>query len=97
MTAKSGKVTTCSVRTVDGSDNAGKNGSNVSEIDLVITVNWDGWIQKGGYTEFEMDYDNQNKVVKKTAFLRSNATIDWPKVNWFKVGFVIGQTLAAAL
>ena len=95
-TAKSARVTACSVRTVDGSDNAGKNGSNVAEIDLVITVIWDGWIQKDGFTEFEIDYDNQSKATKGAKYLRSSAMVNFDTVDWFQVGYTIGGYIAAA-
>ena len=94
VTAKSARVTGCSVRTVDGSSSAGRKGSNVADVDLVITVIWDGWIQKNGYTEFEVLYDNQNRKTKEAKYLRSNAVINLDTVDWFGVGFQIGAFLA---
>jgi hypothetical protein len=91
VTAKSARVTACRMLTIDGTDNAGKYGSNIAEVDFVITVIWDGWIQKGGYTEVEIDYDPQNKVVKQTKYLRSNALVNLDNVNWFQVGFDLGK------
>ena len=96
VTAKSANVTSCSVYTVDGSNNAGKNGGNVSEIDMVITVMWDGWIDKNGFTEFEVDYDNQNRVVKNSKYLRSSAMINLDTVDWYSVGTTVGGYIAAA-
>jgi hypothetical protein len=96
VTTKSARVTACTVSTVDGSGRAGRNGSNVSDVDLVITVIWDGWIQKNGYTEFEVLYDNQNKRTKDTRYLRSNAMINLDTVDWFGVGVQVGAFLATA-
>jgi hypothetical protein len=97
VTAKDASVTSCDIRTVDGSDRAGKNGSNVAEIDCVITVKWDGWIQHDGFTEFEIVYDNQTKTVKETKYLRSNALINIDTIDWSAVGYAVGQYIAAAI
>lgn len=75
---------------------AGKNGSNVAQIDLVITVVWDGWIQKNGFTEFEISYDNQAKVVKETKYLRSSAVINIDTIDWTAVGYAVGEYIGAA-
>jgi hypothetical protein len=94
VTAKSARVSSCTVRTVDGSSSAGRKGSNVSDVDLVITVFWDGWFQKDGYTEFRILYDNQNHKTKEAKYLKSNAMINLDTVDWFSVGFQIGVFLA---
>lgn len=96
VTAKGASVSSCSVQTIDGTENAGKNGSNVSEIDIIYTVTWDGWFQKDGYTEFEVDYDNQNRMVKNTKYLRSSALFNADTINWVEVGFFVGQAIAAS-
>lgn len=95
VTVKSASVTSCNVQTVDGSDHAGLNDRNISEIDVVITLVWDGWIQKDGYTEFEVSYDYQNKTVKETKYLKSNALINMETVDWFSVGYSVGEFLAS--
>jgi len=97
VTAKSAKVTQWQAQTIDGSNNAGKNGSNIGDIDMVITVIWDGLLQKDGFTEIEILYDNQNKRTKATKYLRSSALVNWENVDWKAVGFVIGQYIAASL
>ena len=93
VTVKSARVTACTIQTVNGSDNAGKDGSNVATVDLVITAIWDGYVHKDGFTEVEVLYDNQNKITKETRFLRSNAVVNLDKVNWFDVGYIIGQCI----
>jgi hypothetical protein len=95
VTATSARVTSCVVRTVDGGDKAGKNDRNISEVDLVITVFWEGWIQKDGFTELEILYDVQAGRVKETKFLRSNAMVNLETTNWFAVGSAIGYCLAS--
>jgi hypothetical protein len=95
VTAKSAKVTSCTVRTVDGSDRVGRKESNVADIDIVITVSWDGVIQKDGYTEVEIIYDGQNKKVKKYAIVRSNAAFNVEAIDWFSVGVYIGELIAS--
>lgn len=97
VTARGASVTQCTVKTIDGTEIAGHNGSNVSEITLVITVSWDGFIQKGGYTEFMLVFDPRTEVVKEAKFLSSNATFNWETTDWFKVGEVIGASLATFL
>jgi hypothetical protein len=94
VTAKSARVTHSYVETVDGSSNAGRNGRNVSDINIVITVMWDGLIQKDGYTEFEIVYDSQNKVVKEAKYLRSNALVNIDNIDWFGIGVQIGAYIA---
>jgi hypothetical protein len=94
VVAKSAKVTSCKIKTIDGSDKAGKDGSNVSEVDVVITVIWDGIIQTDGYTEFQIVYDNQNNTVKEARFLNSNAMFNWETVDWWSVGWSIGSIIA---
>jgi hypothetical protein len=96
VTAKSAKVSACTVYTVDGSNYTGEHDSNISEIDLVITVIWDGWLQQKGYTEFEIVYDAQNKIVKETKYLRSSAKVNMETVNWFAVGYTIGEYIGEA-
>ncbi len=46
VTPKQGVVKACEITTADGSHSAGKNGSNVSRIDLVVTVYWSGMIEE---------------------------------------------------
>lgn len=95
VTVTSATVSACRVYTVDGSNKAGKNDSNISEIDIVYTVNWHGIIQKNGFTEFELDYDYINKKVKDAKYLRSNALINLDTVDWFGVGEELGALIAS--
>lgn len=95
VTAKSAKVTSCVIRTIDGSNNAGREGSNVSEVDMVVTVFWDGYFQKNGYTELQVIYDAQNKSVKETKYLKSNAVFNMEKIDWFSVGYCAAAAISA--
>jgi len=97
VTSTGAKVSSCAIRTVDGSQRAGKRGSNIGQVDVVITVFWNGYIQKNGFTEFEVVYDAQNNKVKETKFLKSNANFNWETVNWYKVGYDAGYAIAYVL
>lgn len=96
VTVTGASVSSCRVHTVDGSNKAGKNESNISEVDIIYTVNWKGIIQKNGFTEFEVDFDWINKKVKDAKYLRSNALINLDTVNWFEVGAALGGALFGA-
>jgi hypothetical protein len=97
VTAKSAKVTACTVRTVDGSSIIGQGGSNLADIDLIVTVFWDGWVEKNGYTEFRILYDCRNNQTKEVKYLKSSALINMETVDWFGVGFKIGSCIALLL
>jgi hypothetical protein len=86
VTVTGAMVSSCQIYTVDGTGKAGKNDSNISEVDIIYTVNWDGVFQKNGFTEFELDYDYLNRKVKGTKYLRSSALINLDNVNWAEVG-----------
>ena len=94
VTVKSAKVSSCIVTTIDGTDKAGRNGSNVREVTLDITTYWDGWLHKDGYTEFRIVYDPQSRKAKETKFLKSNAMLNLETVDWYSVGFAFGTFLA---
>jgi|ERR1035437_2629279 hypothetical protein len=90
---KSARVSEMRVRTVDGSNLVGKLGSNISEVELLVTFYWEGPLTKDGFTEVRFSYDN-NGHTKSFRFERSNAAINLATVDWFKVGFTIGALLA---
>lgn len=81
----SARVTGCSVYTVDGSDRAGKDCANISEIDCVVTAFWDGVIQKGGYTEIRMSIDGRTGQLKSCAYVGGNALFNAEEIDWGKV------------
>lgn len=94
VTYKGGHVKSMTAKTVDGSNIAGPNGSNISEVDVVITAYWDGYLQKNGFTEMELLYDARGDTLKSVKYLDSNAVFNLTTVDWFKVGFTIGAWLA---
>jgi len=96
VTAKRAYVSSCIVQTVDGSNRVGKNGNNISGINVVITVIWDGWIHKDGFTELQIEYNPQTQA-RSTRFLRSNAVFNWETVDWSSVGYTVGYIAGALL
>ena len=64
--------------TKDGSDNAGVDGSNVSEVHVNIMTYWDGIFHKDGYTEFyaNIDMASGQPKGKKAGIVRTNAWIN---------------------
>ena len=93
VTYKGGNVSQFIPRTVDGTRRLGKNASNISEVELLVTFNWEGPLTKDGYTEVRFVYDWQNDKCKLAQFERSNALINLATVDWFKVGFAVGSLL----
>jgi hypothetical protein len=84
----SARVTACSAYTVDGSDRAGKDYSNISEVDFIVTTFWDGIFQKGGFTEIRMTIDAKSGQVKTCAYAGGNAMFNVDEIDWGKVGEV---------
>lgn len=89
---KSANISAISVRTKDNSDNAGENGSNVSELKVTVMTRWDGILHKDGYTEFNIVYDMsaQKPYVKEAGIVKTNAQINFEDPNfWFSVGSIL--------
>jgi hypothetical protein len=76
--------------TIDGTQNAGRGGSNIAEEVFVVTFHWKSPLEDNGYTEVRFTYDKQADVLKKTEYLDSNALINLNTVDWYKVGFALG-------
>ncbi len=95
VTYKEGHVKSWTVKTIDGSDQVGANGSNIAEETFVLTAHWDGFIQKNGFTDVEFVYDNRAHEMRSTRFVSSNAVFNWETVDWFAVGWVVGKSLGA--
>ena len=93
VTVKTARVTGFDVTTLDGSDKAGKNGSNIKTTTIEITAYWDGLIHKDGFTEFVIEYDVQYDKVVSAKIGRTNALFNAEEVNWYEVGTVIGTLL----
>jgi hypothetical protein len=79
--------------TIDGSNNAGRRGGNISEVEMLVTFYWEGPVTKDGFTEVRFNYDYQGRQLKARRFERSNAAINLETVDWIKVGAVIGTLL----
>lgn len=82
----SARVTACSVYSVDGTDRAGKDYSNIGDIDFIVTAFWDGVLQKGGYTEIRMTVDARSGQLKSCAYVGGNAAFNAETIDWFEVG-----------
>jgi hypothetical protein len=86
-------VKTMDVTTLDGSSVAGRNGSNISEVVVVVTYYWEGPVQRNGYTDVRYDFDFQAGKLRSAEFLDSNAEINLANINWFGVGYALGALI----
>lgn len=82
-------VKSLDVRTVDGTDRVGRRGSNISELEYVVTFYWEGPVQKNGYTEILYIWDMQGNQIKTYRYLDSTATINLDNIDWKKVGMLL--------
>ena len=92
VTVTSTEIVRCDVKTFDGTDNAGKDNSNIDTITMLIRFRWDGIFDKDGYTDLQLVYDVQNKrreskMVYTTAKIKNDE--DWFKL-WYSVGYLFG-------
>ena len=93
VTYKRAIISEMHATTIDGSNNAGRQGENISVVEILVTFYWEGPVTKDGFTEVRFYYDYQGKQLKGQRFERSNATINLAAVDWFKVGVVLGGLL----
>ena len=96
VTTTSAYVSKIQVLTKNGSNNAGKDGSNVREVNMNIMVRWDGVFHKNGYTEFYISLDTASTQVhvNEAKIVKTNALINMEDPNfWFEVGTGIGLLL----
>ncbi len=92
----SAQVSYCKASTIDGTNNAGKNGSNISALQIQITTRWDGIFQKNGYTVFFMDFDtNHGKLnLRNAGITETNALVNTEDPDfWYGVGYLTGALL----
>ena len=85
----SARVTYCEATTIDGSNNAGVNGSNIASLKLNIMTRWDGMIHKNGYTVFSIEYDlsGGNCEVKNAGIIETDALVNTENPEfWYGVG-----------
>jgi hypothetical protein len=79
--------------TVDGSKRTGKGGSNIAEVEFVVTYHWEGPVQKNGYTEVLYVWDMQANRLKTSRYLDTTALVNLDNIDWFKVGLEIAPFL----
>ena len=93
VTVKSTSIVRCDVTTVDGSEKAGKNDSNIDRISLLVRFNWVGLIDTG-YSDLRLEYDVQNDRLLKSEIEYTTALINLNDPQfWFGVGELIGAAL----
>ena len=75
VTVTSTRIVRCDVKTVDGSDKAGENDSNIDKVSMLIRFNWEGQVFGPGYTDLRIDYDGQNDKVLTSKIVETSAKI----------------------
>jgi len=89
VTFTGANIKSITATTIDGSNRAGKAGSNISELEFVVTYHWYGPVQENGYTEVLYVWDWQAKKLKKSRYLDSTAVVNLDNIDWFKVGMAL--------
>ncbi len=93
VTVKSTRVVRCDVTTVDGTDRAGKDDSNIARVSLLIRFNWEGIIDRG-YTDLLIVYDVRNDRLEKSEIDHTTALVNVEDPTfWYGVGTIIGSML----
>ena len=93
VTVQSATIVRCDVSTVDGSDSAGKNDSNIDKVSMLIRFTWKG-IFSDGYTDFRLVYDCRNDRPEKAEIEYTTALFDTSNPNfWEGLGACIGFLL----
>ncbi len=91
VTVKDAYISSCTVTTRDGSNNAGRKGSNISTIDLKIHSVWDGKFHKNGYTDLRviLDFHEGKGTVRNAEIVATNALINTKSPYfWSRVGVI---------
>jgi hypothetical protein len=86
-------VKSIAVTTVDGTKRTGKGGSNIAEVEFVVTYHWEGPVQKNGYTEVLYVWDMQGNRLKTSRYLDSTAVMNLDNIDWFKLGLELAPSL----
>jgi len=86
VTFTGASLKTLSVKTVDGTERVGRGGSNIAEVEFVVTYHWEGPVQKNGYTEVLYVWDNQSNQLKYSRYLDTTATVNLDNIDWIEVG-----------
>lgn len=93
VTVKSTRVVRCDVTTVDGTDRAGKDDSNIDKVSLLIRFNWEGIVDTG-YTDLRLEYDVKNDRPIKSEIDNTTALVNAEDPSfWYGVGAIIGSML----
>lgn len=82
--------------TKDGSNLAGRNGSNIKNTKIYITTRWDGFLHKNGKTVVELSYERVRDEwkVMDAKIVETDAWVDITDSKfWYKVGVGIGVLL----
>lgn len=88
----SAEVKRCDISTLDGSNRAGNDDSNVSIVQLLLRFYWTG-ILDSGYTDLKIVHDAVNDRTE-SAIDYTTATLNLEDPNfWFGVGALIGECL----
>ena len=86
VTVKSAEIVRCDVTTIDGSDKAGTDDSNIDRVSMLIRFNWQG-IVDAGYTDIRYEYDVKNRRVLKSEIEYTTALVNAEDPSfWWGVG-----------
>ena len=97
VTVKSANITRCEVTTIDGTEKAGKNNSNIAEVSMLIRFLWEGIIDTG-YTDLRILWDAQSNSIIKSKIEYTTAWINTQDPDlWWNVGYAIGTIIGSAL
>ena len=87
-------VMSCDIKTLDGSDSAGVDGSNVQELDFTVRFFWEGMVDDG-HTDAEFVIDIKAGKVLKAEIKESTALVNVTGSDfWYNVGLGFGALLA---
>jgi len=75
--------------TVDGSQPPENGGSNIAEVEFVVTYHREGPVQKNGYTEVLSVMDKQANRLKTSRYVATAALINFDNIDWFQLGVEI--------
>ncbi len=94
VTVKSTRIVRCDVKTVDGSDKAGKDNSNIDKVSMVIRFNWQGQVFGPGFSDLRIEYDGQNDKVLTSKIVETSARITIDDDLLWNLGCAICTALA---
>lgn len=91
VTVTSLRCTACRITLREGKEKVHDIGSDVERISLVVVSTWDGWVDKGGTTALQLDF-NQITNEAKMSVLHTTAlvTLTSENIEAFMKGFVQG-------